>query len=1208
MKRGAVLYFLFGFLFSFLSCNSEEEEAYREFELSTPVSAPVILKPEQFEVNSLDRFPPPKTIILASGPSRFEVDHHFSMKNFNTVDGLAMSSLLCGFKDSDGNLWFGTNGNGVSMYNGKGFTTFSSNFGLIHNYIHTVSEDRDGNIWFGTYGGVSKYDGVHFYNYTTEDGLIDNDVHEILQDKNGEIWFATIKGISRFDPSTQLFTGYSSSSGLSDTFMDDILEVGGEELWFSGKGGVYCYDPDALGDQIFVDLSHLLELQGEAVNEITEDSEGIIWIATEGFVVKYDRKTGEVGHLTSEDGLVDNYVFGSTEDRNGDIWFSTKSGASKYSRATGTFMNLKKENGLADNIVRNITRDKAGSLWFGTYGGGLNKFDGESVTEYRKKGGPSWKAVYAVIEDQEEGNLWFAPADGGIVKLIRGKEPGEKSYFLNYTEAHGLPDKTFLSIVEDHSGALWFASDNGLCKFDGEKFTIYTEEQGLPDTDITSLSIDKEGNLWIGTFEGGISVYNGDSFANFGVEQGLVHKTVWDILEDKDGVMWIATRGGLSRFDGTQLMNFYEEQGLTDNKLSRLYQDSRGNLLIGTWGGGLVVIRKNKLQKLNSKAAFEEEDPLFEHFTTTNGLSNDVVYTILEDEDDNIVLGTNIGLTILKGGILDNFEIGSEGVENFNEKRGYAIKDVSNNFSMTKDWEGKLWMGTGDKLLRFDYDRVLRDSIPPPLFLQNLKIENRNVSWHSLAWARNQEKPVVEAGAPAFKANELLVFEKQLGKKERDTMIKEFKKVKFSGIRPFYPVPENLVLPYAENAVDIEFVGVETARPFLVEYQYKLEGYDEKWSPVTTSGTASFDNLPEGEYNLIVKARNATGRWSSPINYSFEVNPPWYRSWIAYVTYVVLFLIMLYYVDRYQKNRVLFEARQEAIKRELIQAHEIEEAYKELKATQAQLIHAEKMASFGELTAGVAHEIQNPLNFVTNFSDVSKDLIEEVQEELKKGNLEEANLLMKDIQHNLELIDSHGKRADAIVKGMLHHSRASTGKKEPVDLNKLIEDSLRLAYHGFKNKHKGFDVEIVTTYEKDLGKINAVPQDLGRVLINLFTNAFYAVLARRASAAVNEENYRPVVSVQTKELETQAEVKVSDNGTGIPKDIRHKIFQPFFSTKPSGEGTGLGLSLSFDIVKTHGGEINFDTEEGRGSSFGILLPLIREPEEKEVVSKRSEKN
>ncbi|MDX1602204.1 MAG: two-component regulator propeller domain-containing protein, partial [Salinimicrobium sediminis] len=468
------------------------------------------------------------------------------------------------------------------------------------------------------------------------------------------------------------------------------------------------------------------------------------------------------------------------------------------------------------NIVRNITRDKAGSLWFGTYGGGLNKFDGESVTEYRKKGGPSWKAVYAVIEDQEEGNLWFAPADGGIVKLIRGKEPGEKSYFLNYTEAHGLPDKTFLSIVEDHSGALWFASDNGLCKFDGEKFTIYTEEQGLPDTDITSLSIDKEGNLWIGTFEGGISVYNGDSFANFGVEQGLVHKTVWDILEDKDGVMWIATRGGLSRFDGTQLMNFYEEQGLTNNKLSRLYQDSRGNLLIGTWGGGLVVIRKDKLQKLNSKAVFEEEDPLFEHFTTTNGLSNDVVYTILEDEDDNIVLGTNIGLTILKGGILDNFEIGSEGVENFNEKRGYAIKDVSNNFSMTKDWEGKLWMGTGDKLLRFDYDRVLRDSIPPPLFLQNLKIENRNVSWHSLAWARNQEKPVVEAGAPAFKANELLVFEKQLGKKERDTMIKEFKKVKFSGIRPFYPVPENLVLPYAENAVDIEFVGVETARPFLV--------------------------------------------------------------------------------------------------------------------------------------------------------------------------------------------------------------------------------------------------------------------------------------------------------------------------------------------------------------------------------------------------------
>lgn len=1211
MKQGTqTVYFIGLLLFSFISCNTGNEEKYREFELPTAIAAPQILNPGKPEINSLAHFPAPKSILLSAkpAPNRIEADHYFSMKNFNTEDGLAMSSLLCGFKDKDGNLWFGTNGNGVSMYNGKTFNTFSSSNGLIHNYIHSVSQDRYGNIWFGTYGGASKYDGTHFYDYTTNEGLIDNDVHEILEDSKGDIWFATIKGVSRYDPGTQEFSNYDSSSGLSNVFMDDILEVGTGDIWFSGNGGVFCYDPvtDAAGGKAFLNLSEMLELNGVAVNEIMEDSEGIIWIATERFVCRYDPESEEVQHFNEGNGLVNNFVYSVTEDRNGDIWFGTKGGASKYSRATNTFMNLTRENGLADNTVRNITLDKSGSLWFGTYGGGLNKFDGESVIEYRKKGGSSWKGVYAIFEDRDQ-NIWFTPTDGGIVKFKRTGEPGEKNHFINYTTKQGLPDNTFLSIVEDHTGNLWFASDNGLCRFDGERFSTFTKEQGLPDTEITSLKIDRSGNLWIGTFEGGTSIFNGYSFTNFGIEQGLVHKTVWDILEDRDGVIWVATRGGLTRYDGNRIMNFYEEQGLADNKLSKVFQDSRGNILIGTWGGGLSVIRKEKLEKLNSEQLFQDDCSPFENFTTSNGLSNDVVYTILEDEEGNIILGTNLGFTLIKGGIRDGAEIGSSGIENYNEKSGYPIKDVSNNFSMVKDRDCKFWVGTGDKFLRFDYASVLRDSIPPPLFLQNLKIKNKYISWHSLAWARNQEKLPAKAAAPAFKSNELLVFDKQLGRRERDSMIKSFRKVKFSGIFPFYPVPKNLSLPFSQNDLDIQFVGVETSRPFLVKYQYKLEEYDANWSPVTSVGLASYGHLPDGSYNFRVKTRNSNGIWSDPVSYPFEVRSPWFRSWFAYVGYVLLFLVLLYFVDRFQKNRVLFEARQKAIKRELIQAHEIEEAYKELKATQAQLIHAEKMASFGKLTAGVAHEIQNPLNFVTNFSDVSRDLMEEVKEEIKKGNLEEAGFLIKDIQQNLDLIASHGKRADAIVKGMLQHSRTSTGQKEAVDLNKLVEDSLRLAYHGFKNKNKNFQIEILTEYDHDLGKVQAVPQDLGRVLINLLTNAFHAVLSKQLNNLHQEENYKPLISIKTKTLETQVEVKIADNGTGIPEHIGQKIFQPFFSTKPSGEGTGLGLSLASDIIKTHRGELSFETEEGNGTEFRILLPLFEENNSKEELRRNSEK-
>ena len=1198
MKRGLKKFILCFLVLGFLSsCHLGTEETYAEFELSQPVVAPVVVQPGKFTKYYLDSLPPARSTILSGRPASHEGEAglHLNMSNFNTADGLAMSSILCGFMDKDANLWFGTNGNGVSMYNGKTFITFSSAHGLIHNYIHTVKQDRVGNLWFGTYGGVSRYDGTYFFNYTTKDGLIDNDVREILEDKKGRIWFATINGISRFNPRTKKFNSYDKFSGLSNTFIEGILEDRNGDLWFSGNGGVYKYDPvaEATGKLAFQDVSKALRLEGVAVNDIIEDSEGIIWIATESFVCRYDPDAKEdssekLRQFTTIDGLVNNYVFSCTQDQKGNIWFGTKAGISRYSKADHTFLNITKEQGLADNQVRNITKDKTGSLWFGTYGGGLNKYDGESVLEYHGKAG-SWKAIYAIVEDHQ-GNLWFSPADGGIVKFKKGQKPGEKSHFWTYTTKQGLPDNTFLSIVEDQAGNMWFGSDRGLCRYDGKKFTIFTEEQGLPDSNIDALTVDGKGNLWIGTFEGGVSKFDGNSFTNFGTAEGLAHKTVWDIMEDKDGGIWVATRGGLTHYDGKTFLNFYKEQGLADNKLSRVFQDSHGNILIGTWGGGLSVIRKEKLQNLKLKN--NSRDRLFETFSTTNSLANDVVYTIVEDEEKNIFLGTNLGFTVIKGGIKPGSEIGSAGIENYNENTGYPIKDLSNNFSMIKDRQGKFWLGTGDKFLRFDYDSVIRDSLPPPLFLQNLKINNQEVSWHSLAWARNEDSLPPGVEQTAFKSNELLIFNKGLNEKDRDTMIRTFKKVEFSGIFSFYPLPKDLVLPFSKNDIDFEFVGVETSRPFLVKYQYKLENFDDHWSPVSTNSFANYGNLSEGDYIFKVKARNPNGVWSEPITYPLEVLPPWYRSWIAYVIYVLLFLILLYFVDKYQRNRLLFKERQKAINRELIHAHEIEKAYSELQSTQAQLIYAEKMASLGEITAGVAHELRNPLNFVTNFSEVSRELMDEAEEELKKGHVAEADNLMLEIQKNLEMISRHGRRADAIVKGMLQHSRAGSGQKEPTDLNKLVESFLRLVCNGLSRKDQSHRVKIEKNYDRSLQKVEVIPQDLGRVVLNLLTNAFHAV--QEKSRLGKDPNYQPQILVETKNMGDRAEIWIKDNGTGIPQHILNKIFQPFFTTRTAGEGTGLGLSISFDVVKVHGGEIKVDTEEGKGSIFMIVLPVVRQ--------------
>ena len=270
------------------------------------------------------------------------------------------------------------------------------------------------------------------------------------------------------------------------------------------------------------------------------------------------------------------------------------------------------------------------------------------------------------------------------------------------------------------------------------------------------------------------------------------------------------------------------------------------------------------------------------------------------------------------------------------------------------------------------------------------------------------------------------------------------------------------------------------------------------------------------------------------------------------------------------------------------QKEEIQKTLTELKTTQSQLIQSEKMASLGELTAGIAHEIQNPLNFVNNFSEVNKELLTEMDEGIEKGDFSEVKSIVKNIISNEEKIRHHGKRADAIVRGMLQHSRSSSGVKELTDINALCDEYLRLSYHGLRAKDNTFNTTLNTDYDKTIGTLNIIPQDIGRVILNLINNAFYAVKEKKAQLG---DGYVPTISVSTKRSGSNVLISIKDNGNGIPQYILDKIFQPFFTTKPTGQGTGLGLSLSYDIMKTHGGEIKVETKQSEGASFIIQLPL-----------------
>jgi signal transduction histidine kinase len=392
--------------------------------------------------------------------------------------------------------------------------------------------------------------------------------------------------------------------------------------------------------------------------------------------------------------------------------------------------------------------------------------------------------------------------------------------------------------------------------------------------------------------------------------------------------------------------------------------------------------------------------------------------------------------------------------------------------------------------------------------------------------------------------------------------------------------------------------------PAKNQIRFRLVGRDKDWIISKGDNRALYTNLPPRDYRFEVMASNNDGVWSkSAAVFSFTQKPFFYQTLLFKIIAVLLALGVIWLLVRWRTRAA--RMKNVWLEKEVAQrTSDLKKSLDQLQSTQSQLIQSEKMASLGELTAGIAHEIQNPLNFVNNFSEVSTELIGELVEEVDKCNYDEVKAIATDVVANLEKIHHHGKRADAIVKGMLQHSRTSSGQKEPTDINVLCDEYLRLSYHGMKARDNSFEASFHFEPDNTLPKVNVVPQDMGRVLLNLINNAFQAVSERKKSEG---ENYVPEVIVSTKlifppagftsEAKGRNEVRrgavsVSDNGPGIPDSIKEKIFQPFFTTKPTGQATGLGLSLSYDIVKAHGGIIEVESIEGEGTTFVVKIPII----------------
>ena len=422
-----------------------------------------------------------------------------------------------------------------------------------------------------------------------------------------------------------------------------------------------------------------------------------------------------------------------------------------------------------------------------------------------------------------------------------------------------------------------------------------------------------------------------------------------------------------------------------------------------------------------------------------------------------------------------------------------------------------------------------------------------------------------------LEACNIYIHDETTGKSECWYALKDFQKAEDKMLSDEFELDFNVTWFGREM---LKFFHANTSETSIV----MTGDHSKEWIQYCETRSAPFrgyytEEIPDKTYHLYKFSHGAIGQASSGV--------------ISQESWDLLKRVASVFSLAYSRFKDLTQARIDLqnLKEEKSRA---ENALNELKATQRQLIQSEKMASLGELTAGIAHEIKNPLNFVNNFSEVNTELIEEMQQEIDKGKLDDVKVIAANIKDNQQKITYHGKRADEIVKSMLQHSRSSTGVKEPTDINALADEYLRLAYHGLRAKDKTFNVTMKTNFDETIGNINIVPQEIGRAVLNLITNAFYAVTEKKKQAG---DNYEPTILISTKKINGKVEINVKDNGTGIPQKVLDKIFQPFFTTKSTGQGTGLGLSLSYDIVKAHGGELNVNTKEAEGAEFTIQLPF-----------------
>jgi signal transduction histidine kinase/ligand-binding sensor domain-containing protein len=912
------------------------------------------------------------------------VGQQYGFRNYSLEQGLPQTEVYAMLQDSRRNIWTGTNGGGLSRFNGKNFTTYTTRDGLLSNMVWALFEDSHGNLWIGTSNAVTRYDGISFRNYTEEKVSFLRTYQVFHEDTSGNIWMISndeqsgsrllkIENDSLVDY-THHFPVLTENNSLLAGFSSSPKDI----LYLSSDKGLYELRNNKI---TFSSLNEFNEFKGSRIFPVHCDSLGILWILS-------IRPQGNRALYTVQDHSITLFKTPQTSwwqgitrvyrDRNNRLWVSNiGAGIAMIDLSSGKKTYFDQTNGLPNDFVLNFLEDHEGNIWMGTQGGGIIQYSRNNFIAYSFENIINGDIVRAIFQDSN-GNYWFGLSSAGIVKYDGTK-------FITFSKDHypGLVNvRDFLELDNKHLLILTF---NGLYLYDGVDIYPANQQFGFENRYQYSDVLKDENSLWLATQGNGVFRMMNGKMENFSISGGsLPSNQVHSLYKDNIGRIWICTNNGISIFDNGKFTTYTTDQGLNNSIILQITQDHFGRYWIATFSGGINILDGNQ----------------FRYITSSNGLTSDIIYSILTDREGNIWAGTQNGVDRISFNNIGEIS----NIQYFGKQDGFT--GIENNGTANLvDMEGNLWFGTVRGAMKYNPNIIKTNPVTPITEITDIKLFFRTVDWRNSKF---------------------------------DAFI--------SNVKPWTNVPENLVFPNDSNHISFEFEALSFISPEKVKYQWKLEGLDKNWSPITSYTEAVYPKIPPGDYTFLVKAMNDDGIWSKePAKFTFKIMPPWWNTTWFYILAGLLALSIFIFIMRLRVRIV--EAKKKELE-ELVREKTLEVVNKN------QLLEQQK-----EEILVQAENLQKSYNNLERLTEIGKTITSQLTvEKIVDTVYESINDLMDATVFGIGIINEKKNTID-------FHGVKEKG--ETIEfLSFLLDDNLRLSTYCVNRKKEIFINDFENDYKK----------------------------------------------------------------------------------------------------------------------------------------------